>query len=36
MRESANIIKQALKKLEYTTGDDVLVREKLRPPKEMI
>ena len=33
MRESANIIKQALKKLEYTTGDDVLVRGKFTPPK---
>ena len=33
MKESVNIIKQALKKLELTVGDDVLVRGKFTPPK---
>lgn len=33
MKESVNIIKQALKKLEITVGDDVLVRGKFTPPK---
>ena len=33
MRESVNIIKQALMKLEYTVGEDVLVRGKFTPPK---
>ena len=33
MRESVNIIKQAIKKLEHTVGDDVLVRGKFTPPK---
>ena len=33
MKESLKIIKQALKKLEYTVGDDVLVRGKFTPPK---
>ena len=33
MRESVNIIKQAIKKLEYSVGDDVLVRGKFTPPK---
>jgi NADH-quinone oxidoreductase subunit D len=33
MRESVNIIKQAIEKLEYTVGDDVLVRDKFTPPK---
>jgi NADH-quinone oxidoreductase subunit D len=33
MRESTNIIKQAIKKLEHTIGDDVLVRGKFTPPK---
>ena len=36
MRESVNIIKQAIKKLEYTVGDDVLVRGKFTPPKATI
>ena len=33
MKESVNIIKQALKKLEITVGDDVLVRGKFTPPR---
>jgi NADH-quinone oxidoreductase subunit D len=33
MRESVNIIKQAIEKLEYTVGEDVLVRGKFTPPK---
>ena len=33
MRESVSIMKQALKKLQGTVGDDVLVRGKFTPPK---
>ena len=33
MRESVSIIKQAIKKLQNTVGDDVLVRGKFTPPK---
>ena len=33
MKESLKIIKQAVKKLEKTVGDDVLVRDKFTPPK---
>ena len=36
MKESINIIKQALKKLDDTIGEDVLVRGKITPPKREV